>query len=151
METITVFKIINRSKEGVKLTSSGNRFDSFTWEEFNKMFDVLPDDKNKCKLKPKIYEEFSNRINWLMSNAPIFVPKLIFHDESNDLNTIMGLGELSINYLEKFKDDTNLDFINMFKQYKIIAKDSLKRLGGEVVKDNPTNIHNRSKRKKRRE
>ena len=138
------FRITNRSKDGVKISYDKNRHESISWDEFNKMFELHPEDKNKCKIKKEIYEEFSERINWLMTNAPVFVPKLIFHDEVKDLREVMGLAALNDKYLEKFKDDTPSDFINMLKQYKIIVKKSLERLGGEVITDNPTNIHKSS-------
>lgn len=51
------YPILNKSKEGIKISIDGHHL-QMTWEEFNSVYIILPENKNRCTLSDKAWEAY---------------------------------------------------------------------------------------------
>lgn len=83
------YSILNKSKEGIKISIDGHHH-QMTWEEFNSLYIILPDDKHRCTITDDGWEAYKKG-DELVANA---ISASIFAESPNQ--ELADIGKLQL-------------------------------------------------------
>ncbi len=112
MNTKNRVRIVNKSKETITLDFKGNiGLKTSKWDEFNKMYEICPDDKRYCILKPE-WKERIEKAGKLLDQALIYYLqvdwKVADPNETPDL-VQMGMVGLYVEEISKLLECSYFD------------------------------------------
>jgi hypothetical protein len=84
------YPILNKSKEGIKISIDGHHL-QMTWEEFNSLYIILPEDKHRCTITDEGWEAYKKG-DELVANA---ISASIFAESPNQELATMGKLQLA--------------------------------------------------------